>query len=71
MEETTLAKDSRTVPGVPSDTPAATRAVAPATQAVPPHSTSIKLPELDGPVEGIEITRLPWGYAVTRTPRTS
>lgn len=64
MEETTLAKDSRTVPGVPSDTPAAT-------QAVPPHSTSIKLPELDGPVEGIEITRLPWGYAVTRTPRTS
>ncbi|KUM39587.1 hypothetical protein [Pseudomonas sp. EpS/L25] len=66
MEETTLAKDSRTVPGTPSDT----RAVAPAAQAVCPPSTSIKLPELDGPVEGIEITRLPWGYAVTRTPRT-
>ncbi|MEH3021498.1 MAG: hypothetical protein PGN19_02055 [Pseudomonas oryzihabitans] len=76
MEETTLATASRHAADPASDTPAAATAATSEAESVPAlaragvPSTSIKLPALDGPLEGIEITRLPWGYAVTRTPRT-
>ena len=42
----------------------------PATDAVFAKSPNIKLHELESAVEGIEITRLPWGYAVTRKTST-
>ncbi len=38
----------------------------PAVNAVFAKSPNIKLHELESAVEGVEITRLPWGYAVTR-----
>ena len=42
----------------------------PATDAVFAPSPTIKLHELDSASDEIEITRLPWGYAVTRKTRT-
>ena len=42
----------------------------PATDAVFAPSPTIKLHELDSASDDIEITRLPWGYAVTRKTRT-
>lgn len=42
----------------------------PATDAVFAQSPTIKLHELDSASDDIEITRLPWGYAVTRKTRT-
>ncbi len=42
----------------------------PATDTVFAPSPTIKLHELDSPSDSIEITRLPWGYAVTRKTRT-
>ncbi len=42
----------------------------PATDAVFAKSPTIKLHELDSASDDIEITRLPWGYAVTRKTRT-
>jgi len=61
MEETTLAKEDRKVP---TET-----ALAPA-ESVPTPCPAITPLEFDSRLDGIEITRLPWGYAVTRTPRT-
>lgn len=43
----------------------------PATKAALANSPTIKLHELDSALDGIEITRLPWGYAVTRKTSTS
>ncbi len=42
----------------------------PATDPVVAQSPTIKLHELDSPSDSIEITRLPWGYAVTRKTST-
>ncbi|WP_295464933.1 hypothetical protein [uncultured Pseudomonas sp.] len=61
MEETTLAKEDRNVP---------TEAALAPPKSVPTPCPAIPLPEFDSTQDGIEITRLPWGYAVTRTPRT-
>jgi len=75
MEETPTARASRDArsaaptteasPAEPRDLPvrAATAAVI-SKAPLQPH-------ELDGALDGIEITRLPWGYAVTITTSTS
>jgi len=42
----------------------------PAPHASLAKSPTIQLYELDNALDGVEITRLPWGYAVTRKTRT-
>ncbi|MDR6677115.1 hypothetical protein [Pseudomonas oryzihabitans] len=65
MEETRIARADRDVPS--ADLTTETSADTPE----PAHHPAIPLPELDHTLDGIEITRLPWGYAVTRTTSTS
>lgn len=76
MEETSTARASREAcsadptteasPADPLGHPVRAATTADASSRVPlqPH-------ELDGALDGLEITRLPWGYAVTRTTSTS
>ncbi|MDR6234664.1 hypothetical protein [Pseudomonas oryzihabitans] len=65
MEETRIARADRDVPSADLTTETSPGKPEPA------PNPAIPLPELDRTLDGIEITRLPWGYAVTRTTSTS
>ncbi len=65
MEETRTARVDQDVPSAELTTETSAGAPEPA------HHPDIPSPPLDRTLDGIEITRLPWGYAVTRTTSTS